>query len=209
LKFRIIELLIVTSVIGLACVSLKRSDPLFETIFFSFTLAFVSTSILLTVGRDGGARAFWAGFAILSLSYLAFAHVPDVDEMVPRHNGPEITTQLLQLGFNWMHAETYDTTFSSQPGGFFSIADDPFTFGADNDIVSTTTDNDDTPQKAAESFSGSLSLIVGGGQRIVADGRSMSFMRIGHAAWALVLGWIGGHFTQAVYDRSRRHKTSG
>lgn len=207
--FRVIELLTVTSVIGLACVSLKRSDPLFETIFFSFTLAFVSASILLAVGRDGGARRFWAGFAILSLSYLAFAHVPDVDETVPRQNGPEITTQLLRLGFDWMHAETYGSNLSSQPAGFFSVADDPFTVSADDNNASTTTDNDDTPQKAPESFPSNLSLIVGGGQRIVADARSMSFMRIGHAVWALVLGWIGGHFTQAVYTRSRRDRTNG
>ena len=205
MKFRIIELLALMSVIGLASVSLKRSDPLFETIFFSFTLAFVSASILLAVGRDGGARAFWVGFATSSLSYLAFAHTPDADEMVPRHNGPEITTQLLRVGFNWMHAGAYDNNFTTKSGGFFSVADDPFTFGAD-DILSATTDNDDASKEAGESFPSNISLVFGAGQQIVADGGSISFMRIGHSTWALLLGWIGGHFTQVVYERSRRNR---
>ena len=173
----------------------------------SFALAFILGSILLAVGRKSGARAFWTGFAISSLSYLVFAHLPDSDELVPRHNGPEITTQLLRHCFNWMQADTYDSNLTSQPGGFFSVDDDPFAFGPDDDSFSAATRNDDMANETAERFPNNLSLIVGGGQRIVADGRSMSFMRIGHAVWALLLGWIGGHFTQIVYERSRRDRT--
>lgn len=186
LKFRIIELLIVISVIGLACGSLKQSDPLFETIFFSFTLAFVLASMLLAVGRTGGARAFWIGFSISSLSYLVFAHVPDGDDLVPRHDGPEITTQLLRHGYNWLHADTYDSNLTSPPGEFFSVDDDSFSAGGDNNPISTTTDVDHAPNETADPFPGNLSLIIHRGQQIIADGRSMSFMRIGHSAWALL-----------------------
>jgi len=204
MRFRLIECLTIVSIVGLVCVSLKQSDPLWETIFFSFTLGFVLASILLAVGRNGAARVFWTGFAISALSYLVFAHVPDADEMVPRHNGPEITTQLLRHGFNWMHTHTYETNLRSQPGGFFAVKDDPFAVGPDDDALSQKTGNNDMAYEAAEPFPSNLSLILGGGQRVVADGRSVSFMRIGHAAWALLLGWIGGHFTQMVYERSRR-----
>lgn len=208
MRFRIFELLIIVSVIALACVSVKQSDPLFETLFFSLTITFVLAAILLAVGRKDGARAFWAGFAISSLLYLVFAHVPDADGIVPRHNGPEITTQLLRHGFNWVHAGTHDTNFPSQPGGYFSVGDDPFACDANDDVFAAVADNEDMPQEAPEPFPKNLSLIHGSGQRIVADGRSMSFMRIGHAAWALFLGWIGGHFTQMVYERSRRDRTN-
>jgi len=142
------------------------------------------------------------------MSYIVFAHLPDADEIVPRHNGPEITTQLLRHGFNWMHAETSDTNFTPQSGGYFSTDDDPFEIGADDSAPSTTADNESIAKAVPEPFPSNFDLILGSGQRIVADGRSMSFMRIGHVAWALLLGWIGGHFTQTVYEWTRRDRTT-
>ena len=206
MRFRIIELLTIVSVTGFACVALKQSDPFFETVFFSFTLASLLAATLLAIGRHGGARAFWTGFAVSSISYLLFAHMPDADSMVPRHNGPELSTQLLRHGLNWLHAETYDSNLTSQPGGMFSV-DDMNESITDDDPLGVITDFDDTQDEMGEPFPGNLSLIVGGGQRIVSDGRSISFMGIGHAAWALLFGWIGGHFTRTVFERSHRDRT--
>jgi len=220
-KFRIIELLAVVSVVGLAFVSLKQPEPWFETIFFSLTLVTVVTSILLAVGRTGGARAFWTGFAITSLSYLGFAHLPDAYERVPRHNGPEITTKLLQYGLGWMHPDN-GRVITSSPGGMFSIQDNPFDTPADfdpfatrtgvnpfgpstnDDSLSTTPENPDTPGQLTTPFRTTNSLVIRGGQSLFPDSNSVSFMRIGHACWALLLGWMGGHFTRVVYQRSRQ-----
>jgi hypothetical protein len=207
MRFHIIEFLIIVSVVGFACTSLQQSDPLYETLFFSFTLASVLGSIFLAVGRNGGARAFWAGFGISSLSYFVFAHMPDADEMVPRHNGPELTTQLLRHGYHWLHADTGGNDLTSHRRRIFADVVDPFASDSD-DHFSMATDQRHTSIQIVEPDPASFSLIVGGGQQIAADGRSISFMRIGHAAWALLLGWMGGHFTQTVYDRSRPDRTT-
>lgn len=192
MRYRILEFLIAVGVIAFAIVSLNCADPLFETLFFSFTLGVILASLLLSIGRRAGTRAFWFAFAATSSLYLAFAHVPDSDQAVPRHNGPEVTTQILRLAYNWLHSDSFDTNFSAQPGdGFFSIQDDP-----------TGTPGNDMPRGA--NYETSLSLIFGVGQRVISSGDSISFMRIGHSAWALLLGWISGHFTRVVYERSRR-----
>ncbi len=198
MKFRIDEFLIVVAVVGLAVISLLRSDAIFETIFFSFTLLFVLLSVLLAVGRTGGARVFWTGFGISSISYLVVAHLPDADDMVPRHNGPEITTQLLRRGFNWLHSSTYfkDNNLMPKPGGVFSVQDQPLDFRAQVDAIQEIIDPDNWP---SEPFPAKLSLVFGG-QQLAVDPFAFCerFMRIGHSAWALFFGWIGGHFALTI-----------
>ncbi len=203
MRFRLLELFVVVGVIAFATVSLKRADPLFETIFFSFTLLVILVAFLLSIGRREAARAFWAAFAVTSGVYLVLAHVPDSDDLIPRHNGPEITTQVLRLAYDWLRSDTFSTIFSFEAGGFFSVQerlvgsrelDDPFGADAEGepDFVSST------------SPPANLSLVFGSGQRVISSGDSISFMRIGHSAFALLLGWFAGHFTRFVYERSRR-----
>ena len=230
MRFRLLELLIVVGVIAFAMASLNRADSLFETLFFSFTLLAILAAFLLSISRQAGARAFWIAFASTSSVYLVFAHVPDSDGSVPRQNGPEITTQLLRLAFNWLHADYYETSFSRQSGsGFFSVqdsridsrdSDDPFAADSpDESFVTPQTDFDDLIELIKETagtsgfgetepFTPNLNLVFGGGQRLISSGDSITFMRIGHSAWALLLGWIAGHFTRLVYERSRRHPKS-
>ncbi len=205
LRFSILELLSVVGVIAFAIVSLNRADPLFETLFFSFTLLVILAALLLALGRRAGARVFWIGFTATSSVYLVFAHMPDSDETVPRHNGPEITTQILRLTYNLLHSDTYGTNFSPQPGGFFSVQDDLFDSRDFEDPFGEDTGESDVA--SLEPFPANFSLIYGSGQRIVSSGDSMSFMRIGHSAWALLFGWFAGHFTRVVYERSRCQPT--
>ena len=205
LRFNLRELFAITGVIAFGTVSLLRSDQLYETLFFSFTLLVILTAFLLSIAVQAGGRVFWIAFAATSSLYLGLAHVPDSEGFVPRHYGPEITTQLLLLVYNWPNAET-DQYY---PGGAFSVQDDPFANGSPPAMPDKPRDFDDLISDVTEiigpdiePFPPNLQLIVGGGQRISDD--SVSFMRIGHSAWALLIGWIAGHFTRAIYERSRR-----
>jgi len=182
MRFSILQLLTATTIIAFATFSLKRADPLFETLFFSFTLLVILAAILMAIGRKEGARAFWIAFATTSALYLVFAHIPDSDGMGPRHNGPEVTTQLLRLSYNWLHSDSYDTNFSLQPGGGF-------------DLVQVNTRKPD------------FARVQGGVLHIISSGDFMSFMRIGHSAWALLVGLVAGYFTRFIYERSRLQPT--
>ena len=204
MQFRVIELLIATGIFAFGFASLARSDPLFETLFFSFSLLLVLVAILLSIGREAGSRVFWIGFAVSSSSYLVLAHIPDGDGSVPRHNGPELTTQLLRVSYNWLRSGTYDTSFSARSGGFFSIQDDVKNEKNPSDPFGTPGSDEATSRNLTSAFPANLSLVIGGGQRIVSSGDSISFIRIGHAAWALLIGWAAGHFTRFAYERTRR-----
>jgi hypothetical protein len=192
MRYSILQLFCATTICALLCAALVRADPPFECLFFSVAQLAILTALLGAIGETGVQRAYWLGFFIASGAYLAFAHVADADGVVPRHNGPEFTTQLLRLAFNKLHDRSYATSFSRQPGGFFSVPSE--------------TEGIDPFGDSAAPFSGKLSLVIGSGQQIVSDGTSISFMRIGHSAWALLFGWVGGHFTRFIYVRSRRQQ---
>ena len=203
MRFRLLELFVVVGVIAFATVSLKRADPLFETLFFSFTLLVILVAFLLSIGRREAARAFWGAFAVTSGVYLVLAHVPDSDDLIPRHNGPEITTQVLRLAYDWLRSDTFSTNFSLEAGGFFSVQDRKVDAREPDDPFGATAEGE--PDFGSRtSPPANLSLVFGSGQRVISSGDSISFMRIGHSAWALLLGWLAGHFTWFVYERSRR-----
>ncbi|MDP6442746.1 MAG: hypothetical protein QGG36_04390 [Pirellulaceae bacterium] len=186
MRIQIKELLLAITIFAFAIVSLTRSDPLFDALFFSFTLLTILGGMVMAIGRQAAARAFWIAFAMTASLYIGFAHIEDEDEVRPRHYGPELTTQLLRIGYNWMHGGSYDSILDP-PGEFFP---------SDSGLVEV-----EPPQPGSGT---GLSLILGGGQRIVSSGDSISFMRVGHSSWALLLGWIAAHCAEFVYLRSRR-----
>lgn len=113
---------------------------------------------------------------VSSVSYLVFAHTPDDDELVPRPSGPEITTQLLTLGFYWMHDGTYYDSITTRPNGFFFVEDDSLAGHSNDDAPLVKTNKDETTNETTAALLTSLSSILGGRQRLVASDRSMSFM---------------------------------
>ena len=194
MKLRIVELLIVVGVFAFACASLKWSDHLFETLFFSFTLLVIWLASLLAIASRKRTRAFCSGFALTAIAYMLFSHCPDSSGMVPRQYGPEVTTKILELGFNWLCEIEAEEPPSS--GGFFSVDDDGFDFGVDNETEVNPYAKEDGQ---AVPFPSNLTVVVNGGQTLV----NTSFFRIGHSAWALLLGWFSGHICRLAYVRSR------
>lgn len=70
MRFRTIELLVAVSIIGFGCVSLKQSDPLFETMFFlvgaRVCLGLLSLSDWTDNRRPGVQGGFYGIFGFLS-----------------------------------------------------------------------------------------------------------------------------------------------
>jgi len=188
MQFRIRDLLLATTFCALTCAGLVYPNPLLESLYYSLALFAIMASALSAIALIEGRRAYALGFLVASSAYLSFAHVADQDGIVPRHAGPELTTQLLRVAFNKLDQGQYDT----------SLAASEIYIGPKRAVPPIA---EPIPQPP---WQGNLSVLTGGGQRIVADGSSMSFMRIGHSAWAMLLGWIAAVFTRALYLRSRR-----
>jgi hypothetical protein len=207
MRIRIAELLCVVAVFAFATVSLSRADELFEILFFNFTLVVIFFSLVMAIGRSKNARAFWTGFFAASSLYLGFAQLPDYFNYSPRYEAPEFTTKLLRWAGQELHPVAFDPeTGSLSGGGVFSIqgkSDTPLG------------DSMEDPFLSSPGFEPKLSINIQGGQTVVTQqsGQAMVpladpllFMQIGHAAWALLFGWIAGHLSRIVYERSRKSR---
>lgn len=242
MRFRITELIVFVSAAALTVNCLVKPDEMHETIFVSFTLIAILVSIAMAIGSAKAQKSFWISFSVIAVSYLAFAHIPDVDENCPRQYGPEFTTQVLAWAFyeaddpfakvdnpfademNEGMGEsqlTIDST-DEDPFGDDPFGDDPFKDGnspADDPMEAAETIADgDIPlitaiQLLVEEVEPDRWVDTGSGLGtikpytatticVVGTGEPEPFFRIGHSAWALLLGWFAGHLAQFVYFKT-------
>ncbi len=202
LQIRIIEILIVVAMIGLAVVSLNQATPQYESICYTLTLLAILTGFMMAIARRGLNGSFWLAFGLAASAYLGFAHVPDEKGKSPRQNGPEMTTQLLWLTYSWTRdVWGQETIFNPQPGGVFCIQDELDSSSADDPFSNLYETNSDE-------FVPNLSLIIVGGQKVVSGGDLPAFMRIGHCFWALTIGYFFGHYVKWLGSRAPTAETS-
>ena len=261
MRFRILELLIVVSIICFSIASIRKSTDWFETMFYSFTIGMILLAVAMSIARTGQRRCFWMAFAANAFLYLLLAHIPHLDEDedsfayeydLPRlrYDGLEITTQLLRYAYEKSHDCDLDNTISPSRnggGGVFSLqdaspsqqnSDDPFggsdqsdssrggfgggvggSFGGQNsddpfgggvteadfkpliDLIRSTDPEDwDDVDGTTLSFPPNGGGIVSVRREIEDD--FAQFMRIGHCSWALLIGWVSGHFCMFIASRS-------
>lgn len=261
MRFRILELLIVVSIICFSIASIRQSTDWFETMFYSFTIGMILLAVAMSIARTGQRRCFWMAFAASAFLYLLLAHIPHLDEDedsfayeydLPRlrYDGPEITTQLLRYAYEKSHDCDLDNVISSSRnggGGVFSLQDaspsqqdsdglfdgseqsdssrggfgggEGGSFGGQNsdapfgrgvteadfkpliDLIRSTDPEDwDDADGTTLSFPASGGGIVSVPREIEDD--FAQFMRIGHCSWALLIGWVSGHFCMFIGSRS-------
>lgn len=204
MRFRLIELLSIISVAGVALSALFQPTDINESIVVSGTLLLTLFAGAMAIGRRGAARSFWLAFTLTAVSYLMFSK-PITSN--PRTWGPEITTRAL----HWIFAELHDTTPDVTPGrgGIFNIESEQ-----PSRAVSLRNDFDKTA-----SFQTQLCQFGGGGlggggnmgpsarrpnkaNKVDNEYTYTSFMVIGQCVWALVLAWVMGHIAQFVHPLS-------
>jgi hypothetical protein len=187
-------------------------------LYFSITVFAIWTTgiIAISVGRK---NMFWVAFFVTSLAYLLFSHVPDQDQVSPRHSGPEVTTNLLIPIYKFIRSNHQKSSKQYDAGE----VEDPFNeveqvgsgnvnneLDSQNAIATTApplpnlalTKQYDAGEvedpfsaiPATASKRPILTLNFRTGQEVVASGDSIWVFRIGHCAWALLLGWIAGRF---------------
>lgn len=191
LRFSLRQLMGFVVIVAMACAGLARPSPLTASIVFTFAVGTLFVAVLGAVGNRRAARAFWIGFAVTGWGYLWVAHWPDEDDWSItspwelQTKGPLLTTKLLRTAFDAFHPPP-----PSPPGGrgFFSVP----------------------PQRGSTAEVPLLLGQIGGGIRRTApppptfdyEAMQTAFFRAGHALWALVLGYLGGHLTQYFYLRN-------
>ena len=177
---RILELLVVVGFFGFASIALKQATPSWCPAFCGVAWMIMLASVLLAIARKLPAKMFWIGFAVSSISYAYLIHALPGNGAYPEFDGYEPTTMALDAMLEWLHPDWLPKPLP-MGGGMFNVADE-------------------VRQNARPILTSFQGIGMGGG-----NGSSelmTAFLLVGHNGWALLFGWIGGHFTQFVYRRS-------
>jgi hypothetical protein len=188
IRFTIGSLLLIILVLGVGFAALRESSDLWESGFFSLTLAVMLISILLAVHRNESRRAFWIGFALFGSTYLGLSSVPPIEPRL-------ITTKALAFLDSKMPRQSIEPfdTLDFDPGagiGNTPISNVSFAMGG----IQTATAKL-TPTWAVSMTSGKLISNW--------TDTSENFVRIGHSLFALLAGWLGGQLSRRFFQSSR------
>jgi hypothetical protein len=205
MRFPLRELLTVFTVTSFVIASLVRADALFECLLLSFTLLVLLAATVMAIGCGGERRHFHFALALVGCGYLGLAHYPEDSannskrmlsvigtiNPSPRHNGPELTTQLLRLVLSKLHPDEFQNYyFGRGGGGLFRVWDDGQALPPVLLAASDMSGRSDAPK---------MTLSDQIANPIMVTDRSVPFFRCGHCAWALLFGWLAGHSACYLY----------
>ena len=105
MNFGLRHLFAIFAVSAFSIAALTQPTRWMMWLYVLFTLTLLVTSIIFAFTNARESKSFWIWFSIASMGYLALAYIPDINENIPRREGPEPTTRLLViasdlLGFN-------------------------------------------------------------------------------------------------------------
>lgn len=194
MRFPLRELWTVLTVTCFVIAALVRADALFECLLLSFTLLVLLASTVIAIGCVQERRLFHFTFVLIGACYLCLSHYPEESSTnskrmlsiigsaapSPRHNGPELTTQLLRFALWKLHPGEFQNYYFGRGGGggLFRVGDE----GKDSPpvLLAASDMTPDLPTTLSEKIANPI---------MVTD-RSVPFFRCGHCAWALLFGWL-------------------
>lgn len=205
MRSKLYELLVVVTLAGLVSIGMLQGGRTWETVIFSLTLGVLLVAILLAIGATVERRKFWLAFAVAAGSYLAFAHVADENDVVPRRDGPEFTTRVLCWTVQQLHDDLSPEEVRTDLGGG-GLGGGLFSVGVFDDVAripAVDEGNDDDPfGPAGKPDILGITVRQGRGVQVVEPPDLNSQFRIGHCGWALLFGWLSGHLATWLSRRS-------
>jgi hypothetical protein len=188
-RFNIAGLLFLVLVLGVALAALRQSSDLWESGFFTATVAILLVSILLSVHRDGLTQAFWLGFAVLGWSYVVLTIVPPIESRL-------ITTKALAYLQSKVHARRPLKITTVRHSGSW----------AQTDQSQNVWFSSDAGDRFVTSGQGQLWIWDSAAGKLLSGWNSTSgnFIRIGHSLLALLVAWLGGQLSRALCRGRRR-----
>lgn len=204
------EMFVLVAATALAIVSLVTASFVWQSILCLVVVLSAMIALVVSLVDRGPRRAFAIGFAVAMLGYLVV--VANVHHVMPADQ------------FGNIHTDNVE--FSAYNGVLPTSIALRHLYGG---ISRTTYFDAKTNQQIPNSESGNLFVVgrssfgVGGGafgglpinappgQRAAwsnVEPPGASFMVVGHFWWALLFGYVGGHFARFVYFRREREANS-
>lgn len=183
-RFSLRQLLAFVVFVAVGCGALVAPSPWMAATIHTLTAGLLGFAVVAAVGKNGPARAFWIGFAVIGWGYLWLANSDEYDVSF-RSRDTLVTHKLLWLLWDIRYPDSPESQrgMSGRGGGrgMFAVASQP---------------SSELPDIRPEDVQG-LIPFSDEDYEILANG----FFRIGHALWALVFAYLGGCLTRAFYDR--------
>ncbi|QDV37582.1 WD40 domain-containing protein [Tautonia plasticadhaerens] len=192
-RFSIAAMLVVVLFVAVAVAALRQADALWDSALFSLALGLLALAVLVAVHRPGGRRAYWLGFALVGGAYLGASLVPPIEARL-------LTTRALVA------------LDARMPGRDDLISSSVWTIGPGNRANAL----------ASVAFSPNGRILASGSQGSVRiwdvttgkpiggpGGTSEHFLRVGHTLVALLLAYLGGHFSRWLQSRRPDQEVQG
>jgi hypothetical protein len=192
-RFSVASLLLVVLFAGVGFAALRESTSAWDSSLLGMTVLVLLIAVFRAVRRIDGRRAFWLGIALYGWSYLGTSLVPQLEARL-------LTTK----GLTWLDSE--GLAWLDSKVGKWTARSDNATRGlvlAACRRVSDDTAPDADPDSTAEP--GYMKMLDAWQAQVDRrEAASAHFIRIGHSIIALVLAFLGGHFSLCLYVWSQR-----
>lgn len=200
-QFSLRQLLLATTFVAIGCYALRWASPWWSIVLFYAGLLLIVAGILIAINRRGETRSFWAGFAVCGILHMLLVFRPGLENGIPAlHPGAFVTT--------WASAYTYNRIkpqLTVKP-----IPTDP-------DVIGTIRGRwGGEYRELPNARPGELGLIPSfnsgedGYFRGFGPGpfyiQKDFFVQVAHGLWTLLLAYLGGHFSLAIYRRRPEHQ---
>jgi hypothetical protein len=188
-RFHLGTLVIVVLLFGVSFEALRESNETWDSSIFTLTLGVLLTSILLAIHRAEKRRAFWLGFALFGLAYLALFLVPSIESRL-------ITTK----GLAFIDSKVPRSIARSEV-----LFDDLLVENNSQPITLTVKEGTGNliEMPVVAGSKPLFPIILAGPSLTRSSGTTENFVRIGHSLFALLAGWLGGQLSRCLCRASR------
>ena len=198
-RFTLRQLLLATAFVAVGCYSLRWASPWWSIVLFYFGLALVIGGILVAINWPGEPRSFWAGFAVCGIAHWLLVFHPGLDNGIPAHYPGVFVT-------HWFSAWSYlqlrpQLTVKPIPIDPIEIASIRGRWGAEHEQMPGIGPGATSPPSNV--FSGEDGYFRGSGPGPFYI-QMEDFTQVALGLWTLLLAYVGGHVSLALYRYRRR-----
>ncbi|HUE71546.1 MAG TPA: hypothetical protein VMP01_11740 [Pirellulaceae bacterium] len=177
-----------TTFVAVGCYALRWASPWWAIVLFYTGLALIVAGILIAFNRGGETRSFWGGFSICGMAHMLLVFHPGLSNGIPSlHPAAFVTT--------WMSAWTYQSArpkLSVQPRALDFATFQQTRGRPGGDFVGRPLHH---VFKAGEDGHFYTYLSRTGPHYIL----EQDFIEVAHGLWTLLLAYIGGCVSLAIY----------
>ena len=194
-RYSIASLIGVVAFVAVGVAALRASSDVWDSGVFGATLLILVASFLLAFHSEGRKKAFWLGFAIVGWFTLGASLVPSIAVRLPTTKGLDRLAAMNDASVGGVAFVEYDEDGTQDL--FVTQISPPVANPKGRPILNGT----GTTKNAR--VSGGVSVAYTATFRVGLS-TPQNFVAIGHALTALILAFLGGHFSRYLADRNQR-----